>query len=313
VSRASTAGHSIGRRCLLAATCLLIGIHPAGAQIRGVYPPGMSALNSGVTPEPGFSYGNMLLFYGRDESKGADGEVIATGNNSVILAMNSIVWVGSREVLGGARFSMSATLPLSNNSLTSDNAGAISGGGGFADSYYQPFILGWSRPRLGIRAVYGFLAPTGEYSATSSSNVGSGYWTHVLASGQTWYLTGDGRTSLSTFQMYEFHTKQQETGIRPGDTLDLDYSVTRTVPLNADASLQFGLAGYHQWQMTDKRVPGVPPAPPDARYVVNAMGVAGNVAWPRRGVSLGVKYLQEFLNRSTFQGYSTQISGSIAF
>ena len=111
--------------------------------------------------------------------------------------------------------------------------------------------------------------------------------------------------------MYEVHTKQQQTGVKPGDTLDLDYSITRTVPAGSDASLQFGLAGYHQWQMTDKQVPGA--APSDTRYAVNAMGIAANVAWPRRGVSLGIKYLQEFLNRSTFQGYSTQISGSIAF
>src|SRR5687767_15118511 len=31
---------------------------PAHAQNRGVYPLGMSAANSGVTPEPGFSYAN---------------------------------------------------------------------------------------------------------------------------------------------------------------------------------------------------------------------------------------------------------------
>ena len=107
----------------------------------------MSATNSGVTPEPGFTFANQLLFYSRDESRGPDGESVATGNNSVILAMNSFVWVSKQEILGGARFSMSATLPISNNSLSSDAAGAISGGGGFADSYYQPFILGWKGRR----------------------------------------------------------------------------------------------------------------------------------------------------------------------
>ena len=305
------AGHSIGGLCLLAIGCLLIGDGTAEAQNRGVYPLGMSALNSGVTPEPGFSYGNMLLFYSRDESKGPKGESIATGSNAVILAMNSLVWVASGEVLGGARFSMSATVPLTNNSLTSDTAGAISGGGGLADSYYQPFILGWTRPRLALRAVYGFLAPTGEYSPDSNSNAGSGYWTHVLASGQTWNLTADGATSISTFQMYEWHTTQKQTDIRPGDTMNLDYSITRAVAVGSDARLQFGLAGYHQWQTTDKHVPGA--APSDTRYVVNAMGVAASVAWPRRNVSLSFKYLDEFQNRSTFQGYSTQISGSIGF
>ena len=50
--------------------------------------------------------------------------------------MNSFVWVSEKQIgaLGGARFSFSATLPIANNSLSSDTAGALSGGGGFADS-----------------------------------------------------------------------------------------------------------------------------------------------------------------------------------
>ena len=139
---------------LYALSALLIA-KPAEAQNRGVYPLGMSATNSGVTPEPGFSYVNQLLFYSRNESRGPEGDPVATGNNSVILSMNSFVWVSQQEVLGGARFSMSATLPIANNSLSSNAAGAISGGGGFGDSYYQPFILGGNRERVALRAVYG--------------------------------------------------------------------------------------------------------------------------------------------------------------
>ena len=104
-----------------------------------------------------------MLFYARNESRGPEGDPVATGNNSVILSMNSFVWVSQKEVLGGARFSMSATLPIANNSLSSSTAGAISGGGGFGDSYYQPFILGWNQERVALRAVYGFLAPTGDF------------------------------------------------------------------------------------------------------------------------------------------------------
>jgi Putative MetA-pathway of phenol degradation len=64
--------------------------------------------------------------------------------------MNSFVWVSKKEMplLGGAVFSASATLPIANNSLTSDVNGALSGGGGGADSYYQPFILGWRKQQL---------------------------------------------------------------------------------------------------------------------------------------------------------------------
>ena len=77
---------------------------PSVAQVRGVYPLGMSATNSGVTPESGISYVNQFLFYSRDQAKGPNGEVLATGQNSVMMDMNSVVWVSKREsrFLGGA-------------------------------------------------------------------------------------------------------------------------------------------------------------------------------------------------------------------
>ena len=79
------------------------------------------------------------------------------------------------------------------------------------------------------------------------------------------------------------------------------------------AQLQVGLVGYGQWQTTDKDGPAVSPAEAQARYPVNALGFATNVVWPQRNVSLGFKYFKEFSNRSTFQGYSAQISGSVGF
>ena len=163
---------------------------PVKAQVRGVYPVGMNATNSGVTPEAGITYSNLFVFFSRDEEKGPDGEIVATGQNSILMDLNTFVWVSKKEIgfLGGAVFSASATLPIANNSLTSDIQGSISGGGGFADSYYQPVILGWRKQRVAVRAIYGFLAPTGRFSAGANTNVGSGYWTNVVASGQTIYL-----------------------------------------------------------------------------------------------------------------------------
>jgi hypothetical protein len=304
------------RRLVWIALSILVcvsGSRDVKGQVRGVYPLGMSATNSGVTPSPGFTYVNQLLIYSRTEFRGPHGEVLATGLQSVVMDLNSIVWVSNKQMLGGARFSMSATLPFANNSLSSDITGPISGGAGFADSYYQPFILGWDKKRLAIRAVYGFLAPTGSFKAGANNNVGSGYWTHAFSSGQTIHLTKSGKTSVSAFQMYEVHTKQETTSIHAGQTLDLDYSVTHSFGLGHDSNLQLGLAGYNQWQTTDKTGPGITPAQSAAHYKVNALGVASNITVPKLRLSAGVKYFKEFSNRSTFQGYSVQFSGSIHF
>src|SRR5947209_2756156 len=106
--------HAIGTIMLIA----LAGLCPFGySQVRGVYPAGMSATNSGVTPPAGFTYANTLLIYSRSTMRDRFGKVTATGNNSVILDMNSIVWVSKKEFLGGAKFSMSATFPIAKNSL----------------------------------------------------------------------------------------------------------------------------------------------------------------------------------------------------
>ena len=298
---------------VVAAVCVFAV--PSHAQIRGVYPVGMSATNSGVTPESGFTYANLFILYARDELKGPNGEVLATGQNSIIMDMNSFVFVSKKKIskLGGAVFSFSATLPIANNSLTSDVEGALSGGGGFADSFYQPFILGWRTKRADIRAAYGFLAPTGRFGANASNNVGSGYWTQTVSAGETFYLTKNKATAVSAFQMYEFHTIQQDTNIHPGQNFDLDYSLTQVFSLQEDLRLQLGLVGYGQWQTTDKSGPTITAAQAAAHYKVNALGFSANVILPARKVSLGVKYFREFENRSTFQGYSLQIAGAVTF
>jgi hypothetical protein len=299
----------------LVAVADFLVLTPAQAQVRGVYPVGMSATNSGVTPEAGITYSNLFIFFSRDEEKGPHGEILATGQNSIMMDMNSFVWVSKKEIglLGGAVFSASASLPIANNSLTSDVNGALNGGGGFADSYYQPVILGWRKQRVAIRAIYGFLAPTGRFSAGANTNVGSGYWTSVVSSGQTIYLNSSKATALSAFQMYEFHGAQQGTMVRPGQTLNLDYSLTQTFPLHRSLHLQLGLVGYGQWQTSDKHGPNITLEQAAAHYKVNALGFAANAVLPGQKVSVGVKYFHEFECRFTFQGYTLQISAAITF
>jgi hypothetical protein len=287
----------------------------AQAQSRGVYPLGMSALNSGITPEPGFTYSNQLLFYSRDQAKSNDGSTLpATGSNSILMDLNSFIWVSRKNILGGAHYSAIASLPVAKNDLTSDIHGNISGGSGFADSFYVPLVLGWNNKRVAFRILYGFLAPTGRFAIGANDNVGSGYWTQTLSSGQTFYLTKRKSLALSAYEMYEFHTTQEGTGTHPGDTFDLDYSVLRTFAFaNGHTQLQIGVVGYEQRQTTAKTGPAITPVQSKERYAVNAIGFASSVTFPRRNMSLGVKFFEEFANRATFQGFSLQISGAVSF
>ena len=159
--------------------------------------------------------------------------------------------------------------------------------------------------------MYGFLALTGRFEAGENGNVGSGYWTNALSSGQTFFLGPNKMTSLSAFQMYEFHTTQKRTDIHPGQTLNLDYSVMHTIQEGDGVNVQLGIVGYNQWQTTAKDGPTLTRLQQVERYKVNAFGFASVISWPERNVSVSVKGFDEFENRSTFQGLSIQIATSI--
>ena len=292
-------------------------VAPSGvsAQSRGVYPLGMSALGSGQTPEPGFTYSNQLLFYSRDESKADDGSTLpASGNNSVVMDMNSFVWVSRFTLLGGAHYSVVATLPVAKNQLISDIHGQLGGGEGFADSYYLPLVLGWNGEKVSIRALAGVLAPTGRFTAGASDNVGSGYWTPTLSSGQTVHFGRDRALTFSAFELYEWHSTQEGTETKPGDTLSLDLSLVRTlVSASSPKRLQLGAAGYLQRQTSAKTGPSITADQSRERYAVNALGLVANVVFPARRASFGLKLFEELSNRASYQGYSIQLSGSWGF
>jgi hypothetical protein len=110
----------------------------------------------------------------------------------------------------------------------------------------QPITLGWHLKRADITIAHALFAPTGKFRPGGTDNTGSGYWTNAPTAGETVYLTKDKATSISAYQVYEFHTTQKGTHIRPGQTFTLDYSLTHVLPLMKDmqTKLLIGLAGY---------------------------------------------------------------------
>ena len=125
-------------------------------------------------------------------------------------------------------------------------------------------------------------------------------------------LSEDKATTLSAFEMYEFHSTQSGTHIHPGETFDLDYSLMRAFTFS-DSRLQVGLIGYGAWQTTAKTGPQITPAEEAQRYRVNALGAGANFVLPARKVTLSFKYFDEFSNQWTYQGYSLQISAGVSF
>jgi hypothetical protein len=272
----------------------------------------MNALNAGAAPAPGWAYSNLFIVNSRDERVGPEGETLATGQQEVLLDLNTFAWGSQAPVFAGARLGATATLILSKNSLESDVEGSLGGGAGLGDLFIQPLILGWTKGQYDWRVAYGIVAPTGRFEAGADDNVGAGYWTHAVSSGFTSRFAGEDGSSVSAFLMYELHGRQETTDVRPGDTLTLDASWMHGIARGSDRRAQLGVVGYAQWQMSDKRGPGVTPEQAQDHYRVYALGLAGSMRFGRRS-GLAVKLFREFGARSTFEGYSAQLSASVAF
>jgi hypothetical protein len=183
-------------------------------------------------PEPGLTYSNTFMDYSFNEIKcKVCGELVPQVD--VLVDVNVFMWVSKKKILGG-NYGLVAGLPVTNSSLSLAGLKPIGGGGGFADSFYQPATLGWHLKRADIMVAYAFFAPTGRFTAGASNNTGTGHWTNAPTAGETFYLTKNKGTAFSAYQMYEFHTTQEGTNIHPGQTFDLDYSLTQILPLQKD-------------------------------------------------------------------------------
>ena len=301
--------------CLAAAAFLFLP-RLSHAQVRGLYTPGINATNSGVLPEAGLTYANFFQVYSFDKLKGPRGAALpADGKAVLFLDQQVFMWVGKHKILGGT-YAATVDLAWSNSSLTAARFGTVAGGGGFSDSYYSPITIGWQKKRIDAQAGYGFVAPTGHFTAGATNNTGSGYWGNLLTGSQTYYVTANKGTALSAWEGYEFHTTQHQTAIHPGQTFDIDYSLTQAVPLDKDMHniVQVGLVGYGQYQTTDRSGPGIDPTiAANTHYKVNALGGAANVLLLARKVALGMKYFNEFSNSSTVQGHMFELSGAVTF
>jgi hypothetical protein len=282
------------------ASLILAFVLPSSAQQKGQWVPGQVGLNAGILPDPGFTGGNLTLNYSATELKNGGGHSVPIKGTYSFWAIEQIVYyVAPPKILGG-HFAALAFLPLANGSLTVPTFGLGAGGQGYADTFVEPVILGWSLKRVDSYAGYGFTAPTGRFFPLASNNVGSGYWGNNFVTGTTFYLTKNKGTSLNLTTDWEIHGTKRETNIIPGQAFTDEWGLGQVLPLKKDLSrlLQLGVIGYDQWQVTANK--GI--TAPVPYYSVHAIGVQSNFIIPTRGISLTFKYEPEYRAIASPQG-----------
>src|SRR6185369_12035126 len=153
---------------------LVLFVSASQAQQKGQYIPGQQGLNAGIMPSPGITYVNMTLDYSADRFNNASGNATPlTGSYDIWAIENIFYYVPKFKFLGGKLGVMIAAPIVANGSLTLGaiefpNAALNAGGFGIADTWVQPFTLGWSTKRIDTYVAYAFVAPTGRYTPGAS-------------------------------------------------------------------------------------------------------------------------------------------------
>jgi hypothetical protein len=233
----------------LFAACAL----PSNAQQRGQYMPGQVGLNAGVLPSPGFTYSELTLNYSSSRLNDANGNATAvTGDYKVWAIENVFYYVPDIKVLGGKLGFMAMVPTLANGSLEIPEYGVNGGGYGLADTWLQPFTLGWHLKRADLYIGDGIMVPTGRYTPGASNNVGFGFVGNHLISGTTVYITKNKGTTANIFTDWEVHTKKNGTDYTAGQAFTDEWGFGQVLPLNKQMTklMQLGAVGYDQWQVT---------------------------------------------------------------
>jgi len=303
-------------------------VPPLWAQQKGQYIPGQYGLNAGILPSPGFTYANIELNYSSDTVNGPNGKSVAPhakGTLNIWVVENILEYVPDTKFLGGNLGFMIIVPTVANGSLTLENLNRSGSTFGFADTWVQPFTVGWHLKRADIQVGDAFMTPTGRYSPGALNNIGSGYFGNHLTMGTTLYITKNKGTSANIFTDWETHGYKQgtnNTSKSPGQTFTDEWGIGQILPLKKDLSrlLQIGAIGYDQWQITDNggtiAITGpmgntiVLPARTLPYYSAHAVGGQATFILPAKNLALFFKYEHEYSSHSTTLGNTIVFGGS---
>ncbi len=296
--------------CLVVASAM-----PLLGQQKGQWVPGQFGLNAGVIPDPGVTYANLALNYSASQLNNSDGNSVSgiNGNYSFWVDENIFYYVPNHKFLGGYFMPYVALNYASGEvvaNITGTNLSTGGGGSGFADTYVQPFNLGWHfGKRVDFNVGYSFTAPTGRYTAGASNNVGSGYWGNNITSGTTFYLTKNKGTSANLATDWEIHGQKTTVSIpagelskiTPGEAFTMEWGIGQVLPVKKDFSqlAQLGLVGYDQWQVSSNGgnylIAGTPVAASRVPYYsVHGIGLQANYILPAKDLTGFFKYYDEY-------------------
>ena len=253
---------------LLLANMSVSNAQNVSAYQAGAYQPGIMNVRDLAVVSPGLIFidynywNNSNSYYDRngEEVKGyinTDGQYVnLTQQIGGYSNVPVIFWASKFKILGATYMATIAPSYISSNykmniHIDKDDQNASSSGntGGFGDLAVMPLGLGWALgENIDLSFFYTFYAPTGRYENEASDNVGRGYWTHQFQVPFYYYLK-EKSTALFVMPTYEVNSKIEDSDVRPGSRMTLEYGISQYVT----PWLELEVLNGHNWQIGDDK------------------------------------------------------------
>jgi hypothetical protein len=294
-TRISAYVRRLGAIGLLCSICI-----PVQGQFVGNYPIGVEGIKGGTLPPPGFYLRDYNLFYLSNRINDRDGDEIPADFEAFGYA-NAIrpIWITKLDILGGA-YGMDVLIPFVYKDIKMGDFRQSRFALG--DVFVEPITLSWHWKQADLGIGYGFWAPTADYDVTRGPlNTGQGFWGHMPTLGATFYADEEKTWALSALARYEINHKHTDLDITPGQTLSLEWGLSKTLAKFYDV----GVVGYWQQQTTED---SGSQALTDALDSVVAVGPEVNILWPKILFFTSLRYNYEFQSKDRPQGHTITLT-----
>jgi hypothetical protein len=265
---------------------------PSALAVNGHYSLGIEGLGAAAAPPQGLYYRGYLVHYEVDSFNDGSGSSVPGNNSGTVSALaHRFIWMTDKTVLG-ADYGMETIIPMLDIEFDLDVAGESRfDDDGIGDLFVGPIILGWHGSQWDITFAGGHWFDTADFDADNPASVGKGYGTTMLTLGGMWHFDEEKRWNISALSRYEIKTKQDDTGVTPGDSWLVEWGLGHRL----NNGLELGLVGYNAWQLEADE--GAPTTDKAERH---AIGAEAGYLWATAGVMLKGAYYHE---------YDTQASG----
>ena len=240
------------------------------------YPVGVEGIKGATLPPPGI--------YLRDYNVGyyaSHLEPVTPPGFKAKAYINAprLIWMTDKKIFG-ANYGMDIIVPFGYREVTAP--GVADSHFGLYDIQVEPLLLGWHFDRFDVGAGYSFWAPVGKFNPLlpRPADWGTGYWTHMLTLGATYYVDAPKTWAISALNRYEMHHEQDITGLTRGHDWTLEWGISKTLAKTWDV----GLIGYYQTQVTSDATPW--------DHVVG-LGPEISVAFPKQMFFASLRYVRE--------------------